>query len=130
MQAHAAWVCKKFSFAAAHYLPGHPTCGELHGHNYAVELALFGEVRDNGMVIDFGDLKSVYKDRVHAQIDHRYLNMVVSFIPTAENLAAWIHDQVREGLDQILPTGYGRLRVRVWENPDCYAEVFRGMKEG
>ncbi|TDI89346.1 MAG: 6-carboxytetrahydropterin synthase QueD, partial [Caldithrix sp.] len=36
----------------AHFLPGHPKCGQLHGHTYKVEVVIEGENKD-GMIIDF-----------------------------------------------------------------------------
>ena len=53
------------------------------------------------MVIDFTHIKRVVKD----QLDHRNLNEVLPFNPTAENIARWICDQ--------LPTCY---KVEVQES--------------
>ncbi len=41
----------------AHFLPGHPKCGQLHGHTYKVEVTIEGE-QTGGMVIDFNELKA------------------------------------------------------------------------
>ena len=35
----------------AHMLPGHPKCGQLHGHTYTVEVVVEGKV-DGGMVFN------------------------------------------------------------------------------
>lgn len=48
------------------------------------------ELDQNGMVYDFTHIKQRIMDR----LDHRYLNDVFDFNPTAENIAKWIHDQV------------------------------------
>ncbi len=42
------------------------------------------------MVVDF---KSI-KESISNQIDHKFINDVVDFNPTAENIAKWICDQV------------------------------------
>ena len=42
------------------------------------------------MVVDFSHIKKLVKDK----LDHRYLNEVFDFNPTAENLARWIADQI------------------------------------
>ena len=40
----------------AHFLPGHPKCGQVHGHTYRVDITIEGD-HDQGMVVDFNDLK-------------------------------------------------------------------------
>ena len=42
------------------------------------------------MVTDFTDIKRLVSDR----LDHKCLNDVVGFNPTAENIARWICDNV------------------------------------
>lgn len=42
------------------------------------------------MVCDFTHIKR----QIHDQLDHKYLNDIVDFNPTAENMARWICDNV------------------------------------
>ena len=42
------------------------------------------------MVCDFTHIKK----QIHDQLDHKYLNDIVDFNPTAENIAKWICDNV------------------------------------
>src|SRR5580765_3814748 len=56
----------------AHFLPGHPKCGPLHGHTYKVEVVVEGKPKD-GMIIDFADLKHELRE-VLRQYDHRSWN--------------------------------------------------------
>ena len=42
------------------------------------------------MVCDFTHIKK----QIHDQLDHKYLNDIVDFNPTAENMAKWICDNV------------------------------------
>ena len=53
---------------AAHFIPGHPKCGRLHGHTYQVEVKLVGILEHQPYLIDYGDIKNI----VHA-LDHRLL---------------------------------------------------------
>jgi 6-pyruvoyltetrahydropterin/6-carboxytetrahydropterin synthase len=83
-------VSKEFHFSAAHWLmnlpPEHP-CSRLHGHNYIVILELESPVLNPaGFVKDYRELDS-FKKYIDEQVDHRCLNEVFSFQPSAENLA-------------------------------------------
>ena len=42
------------------------------------------------MVVDFAHVKRM----IHEKLDHKNLNEVLSFNPTAENIAKWICDQI------------------------------------
>ena len=48
------------------------------------------ELNEDGMVIDFTHIKNAVKDK----LDHKNLNEVLDFNPTAENIAKWICDQI------------------------------------
>lgn len=110
------------SIDASHVIPGHPgKCGRLHGHTYRFEIWLHGPVdpAGEGMLVDFYDIKAAID-----AWDHRHLNDLVDFPPTAELLAAEMHRrltallQVRAG-----DTAETALKVRLWETPNCSAEV-------
>jgi 6-pyruvoyltetrahydropterin/6-carboxytetrahydropterin synthase len=79
----------------AHLLPGHPKCGQLHGHTYRVEVVVEGEMKD-GMVLDFADLKARIR-AVLARYDHRHWNDRLEN-PTAEWISVWIWDQLKPAL--------------------------------
>jgi 6-pyruvoyltetrahydropterin/6-carboxytetrahydropterin synthase len=59
-------------FSAAHAIAGHPKCGRLHGHTYAVHLVLHGEAGDDAMVFDFGVAKRALR-RLTDKLDHRFI---------------------------------------------------------
>lgn len=109
-------VSKTFTFDAAHSLPGHGgACRNLHGHTYRVTVFCRGNLADTGssagMVVDFGDLKSAWRGRVHSELDHQHLNDVSGLEnPTAELMAEWIYHRMYEAV----PTVYA---VEVWETP-------------
>lgn len=97
-------VIKRMEISAAHSLSlSYPSkCEYLHGHNWIIAVHCRSkELNTDGMVIDFTHIKQVVKD----QLDHRNLNEVLPFNPTAENIARWICDQ--------LPTCY---KVEVQES--------------
>ena len=66
-------------------------CQRRHGHNYFVTVYVEAEeLNDVGMVVDFTHIKK----NVHDFMDHRDLNELFSFNPTAENMAKWITDSL------------------------------------
>ncbi|MDD2439351.1 MAG: 6-carboxytetrahydropterin synthase QueD [Methanosarcinaceae archaeon] len=98
----------------AHYLPGHGKCGRVHGHTYKIEVTIEGKVQENGMVIDFYDLKKGVKETL-AEYDHRLLNELFEF-PSSEHLCQQLHTRLFENL------GFP-LKVRVWEGEGKWCEL-------
>lgn len=87
------YMTKRMEIAGAHKLslPYRSKCADLHGHNWIVTVHCRSEkLNGAGMVIDFTEVKKM----IHDRLDHRYLNDVVCFNPTAENIAKWICDNV------------------------------------
>ncbi|MCA1813323.1 MAG: 6-carboxytetrahydropterin synthase, partial [Halobacteriales archaeon] len=64
---------KGVRFAASHIIPGHPQCGRMHGHTYAVHCVLRGEpAGQDGFIVDFNVLGAALK-RVTDRLDHKML---------------------------------------------------------
>jgi 6-pyruvoyltetrahydropterin/6-carboxytetrahydropterin synthase len=97
----------------AHFLPGHPKCGQLHGHTYKVEVVIEGEAK-HGMVIDFADLKAQTR-AVLAQYDHRNWNDVLEY-PSVENICSLLHGQLKARI--AFP-----FTIRVFEGQGKWAEI-------
>ena len=110
-------IAKQFTFSASHELSqmqdGHP-CKNVHGHNYVVEVELCGDVNEQGMILDYHELKPL-KEYLDRTFDHHHLNDVVDFHPTAENLARHLFDWCRQRWEQV-------AAVRVSETPKTWAE--------
>lgn len=65
-------------------------CQNLHGHNWHITVFLASnEVNADGMVMDFKHIKNA----IHGYLDHGNFNELLSFNPTAENIAAWVVQQ-------------------------------------
>lgn len=100
-------ISKSFQFDAAHQLaanvtPGHCYAG-IHGHSFAVTLAFAG-VPDaqTGWIRDFAQIDAAIQD-VRARLDHSYLNEVPGLErPTLERICAWIWDQVKPRLPELV----------------------------
>lgn len=89
------YVSKRIEIAGAHKLKldYESKCSNLHGHNWIVVVYCKSEELDsNGMVYDFKHIKNKISDK----LDHQYINDVVDFNPTAENMAKWICEQIGE----------------------------------
>lgn len=87
------YISKRMEIAGAHWLEldYESKCSRLHGHNWIVTIYMQSEELDhNGMVYDFTKLK---KD-IHDELDHKYINEVITVNPTAENIAKWICDRI------------------------------------
>lgn len=144
-------ITRRLEFDAGHRIPDHKSqCRHLHGHRYAIEITLSGQVIQqagdaaNGMVMDFSEVKSLAKTHLVDEWDHAFLvfsgdtavvqfldsmpghkTVILDCVPTAENLAQKAFDC----LDAVYRDTYGnQLRleqVRLYETPNCWADAKR-----
>lgn len=122
-------VSKEFTFDAAHHLHCYEgKCKNLHGHTYKVIVGVSGLVNEIGLVVDFGDIKKMWKEEIEIYLDHRYLNETLPKMnTTAENMVVWIFEKFKESLSK-----YPDARVefiRLFETPTSYAEARREWME-
>ncbi|GAB6008718.1 6-carboxytetrahydropterin synthase QueD [Dysgonomonas reticulitermitis] len=97
-------ISKQFSFSASHILEGlsqeHP-CSRLHGHNYVISVHLrAGELNNTGFVKDYRELDSV-KKYIDEELDHKHLNDIFAFNPTAENIAKHLYDVFKKDIPEL-----------------------------
>ncbi len=144
-------ITRRLEFDAGHRIPDHKSqCRHLHGHRYALEVTLAGKIKnapgrsDNGMVMDFSEVKTLAKTHVVDVWDHAFLvwredhavadflatipnhkTVLMDAVPTAENLARMAF----QILDKVYKTTYGDHicleRIRLFETPNCWADALR-----
>ena len=142
-------ITRRLEFDAGHRLPNHKSqCRNLHGHRYAIEITLSSEViredgaSDDGMVMDFGDIKRIANEKLIELWDHAFLvhrgdtvmvdflaaisghkTVVLDVVPTAENLVEVafriLRDAYRDRFGHVLKLA----RVRLYETPNCWADA-------
>lgn len=111
-------VCRRETFNAAHRLHrpewddaknlavfGKCSNPNFHGHNYALEVWVDGEIdEETGYVIDLKTLKTIIQEHIIERFDHRNLNLdcpeFEGIIPTTENIAKVIWTILRANIDQ------------------------------
>ena len=101
-------VTKRMEIAGSHQLtlPYESKCENLHGHNWIITVTCQSErLSDYGMVMDFTAIKQL----IHDKLDHKNLNQVFDFNPTAENIAEWVCDTLN----------YNFLSIEAPERPKC-----------
>lgn len=145
-------ITRRLEFDAGHRIPNHKSqCRHMHGHRYAIEITLSGErigaasSSDEGMVMDFSDVKAIAQTMLVDAWDHAFLvyegdktvagflatlpghkTVTLNFIPTAENLAA----EAFRILDSAYQDTYGNhlklQQIRIYETPNNWADAVRG----
>ena len=64
-------------FSSAHIIPEYDKCGRLHGHTYAIHAKIYGEIEENGIIVDFRFAKDILK-KIADELDHKILIPVKS----------------------------------------------------
>ena len=95
-------LTKTFYFEAAHtlksrYVNVHDRINSenIHGHTYHASISFDGDLKENGMIKDFGHIKWAV-DAVILELDHKFLDNVEGLgIPTMENLCLFIAKKLK-----------------------------------
>lgn len=145
-------ITRRLEFDAGHRIPNHGSqCRHLHGHRYAIEVTLSGPViatagaADEGMVMDFSEVKAIAQKQVVEPWDHAFLawkqdRAVTAFLagipghktvlfdapPTAEHLARTAFSILEPLYRDRYGEGLQLQRVRLYETPNCWADAIRG----
>lgn len=130
-------IAKEFNWEMGHRLPEHfGKCKNIHGHSYKMLVEIEGDLNDKGMVMDYYDLRDVI-DPLVEELDHSFMankkdlpvveflekmkskRMIVDFDSTVENITTYFLNKIKNAK---LPSNIKKVKVRVCETPDDYAE--------
>ena len=138
----AVTIMRRIKFCAGHRLHEHGgKCEHFHGHNYTAEFYITGnEIDAVGRLIDFGDLKRMFKGWIDEHWDHgfvlyegdenglaaakmvkptKYFELPTN--PTAENMALYLLQTVCPQL--LSGTNVQATKVVLWETDEAFAEA-------
>jgi 6-pyruvoyltetrahydropterin/6-carboxytetrahydropterin synthase len=108
-----SWTLRvKDTFQAAHFLKEYKgKCENIHGHSFRVEVQIAINALDKtGIGIDFTEIKHKLSEILP---DHKLLNDVYDFNPTAENLSRYFFQELKKD--------FPVKAVTVWESKDASA---------
>lgn len=130
-------IAKEFRWEMGHRLQCHKgKCYNLHGHSYKLIVEFTGNLNENGMILDYFDVKEIVGPLVD-ELDHTVVvsntdqqlleflqqlntaHVVVDFETTAENLCYYFLNKIKE---KKLPKNIAGIKVRVCETENTYAE--------
>jgi len=140
-------ITKQFTFETGHALYGYDgKCKNVHGHSYTLYVTVIGNpISDNthvkfGMVIDFGDLKTIVNNEIVDVFDHatvfnkntphvelaRELSnrghnvLLVDYQPTSEMMVIDFAKKIKK----LLPEHIQLHSLKLQETQTSYAEWF------
>ena len=142
-------ITTRLEFDAGHRIPHHKSqCKNLHGHRYAIEITLSGDIitqestSENGMVMDFSDVKAIAKSAVVDVWDHAFLvyqhdtevlnflnslenhkTVIFPTVPTAENMAAEAFKLLKSKYKDNYGNHLKLEKVRLYETPNSWADA-------
>ncbi len=139
-------LTKEFNFEAAHALWNYDgKCKNLHGHSYRLFVTVIGDPivdktnTKRGMVIDFGDLKTIVNQCVIDLYDHAVIfnseapyakeldakqfyeqTILLNYQPTCENMVLDFANTIQEQL----PSGVELHSLKLYETAKSFAEWY------
>ncbi len=144
-------ITRRLEFDAGHRIPNHNSqCKHLHGHRYAIEITLSGDIiategrSEQGMVMDFSDVKRIAQATVVDAWDHAFLvyrgdhavcdflnslpdhkTVILDVVPTAEHLAQLAFKLLDSAYRDTYANNLRLQRVRLYETPNNWADCTR-----
>lgn len=153
-------ISKEIEFDAGHRVPNHKSkCRNPHGHRYRVRVYATGAIveepgaSDEGMLVDFSDLKTLMQTEIHDILDHGFIvyeddqDLLTCFdvdkngeafdcwkiirfpyIPTAENIARWCWEQLDVKVSTSFRDNLKLSAITIYETPTSEA-TYNGPRQ-
>ncbi|WP_439880091.1 6-pyruvoyl trahydropterin synthase family protein [Pontibacter sp. MBLB2868] len=139
-------LTRLFTFEMAHALQDYDgPCRHIHGHSYKLEVTVIGAPLvdethpKNGMVLDFGDLKTLVQETVLHDLDHalllrsdsdaalvrvlqqqRHKLLLTPYQPSCENMLI----DIKTRLSKKMPENLMLHSLKLWETQNSFAEWY------
>ena len=143
-------ITTRMEFDSGHRIPNHKSsCKNLHGHRYAIEVTLKGEIIDKenesdyGMVMDFKDAKELIRKTIVEPWDHAFIvfeqdlevinflntlddhkTVILKKVPTAENMALIAMQLLKDSFQKKYGEQITPVKVRLYETPNNWADTY------
>lgn len=143
-------ITTRMEFDSGHRIPNHKSsCKNLHGHRYAIEVTLKGDIIDQenesdyGMVMDFKDAKELIRKTIVEPWDHAFIvfeqdfevinflntldnhkTVILKKVPTAENMALIAMQLLKDSFQKKYAEQITPVKVRLYETPNNWADTY------
>ena len=143
-------ITTRMEFDSGHRIPNHKSsCKNLHGHRYAIEVTLKGDIiekendSDYGMVMDFKDSKELIRKTIVEPWDHAFIvfeqdlevinflntldthkTVILKKVPTAENMALIAMQLLKDSFQKKYGEQITPVKVRLYETPNNWADTY------
>ena len=143
-------ITTRMEFDSGHRIPNHKSsCKNLHGHRYAIEVTLKGDIIDQenesdyGMVMYFKDAKELIRKTIVEPWDHAFIvfeedlevinflntldnhkTVILKKVPTAENMALIAMQLLKDSFQKKYAKQITPVKVRLYETPNNWADTY------
>jgi 6-pyruvoyltetrahydropterin/6-carboxytetrahydropterin synthase len=112
-------------FSAGHFVPRHKKCERMHGHIYAINAVIVGEQDEDGMILDFLEVKKTLRKFAN-ELDHVTVSDKRYAFPTTDVVILDTPNTSAEELSKYLLKRF----LEAVELNDRITEIAIGVDEG
>ena len=106
-------ISKEFTFNSAHQLKWR------NEHTYKLIVSVWGELAEDGIVMDYGDLEFTVNNLILKKVDHKYLNDLFDN-PTAELMVIKFYEVIKIEMQKYF-SNIKKIGIELKETPTSSA---------